>query len=465
MGICKRTDGTRIHRARAHRGRTGAHVLFNVACFLSAWPIAAQQEFIINTQGAYSDLTRGAPWATGVNNIWTTNTLATDEGICLSILNNNTTSSHSVTVQVFNTLDQRITNYLPAPMKWGQSFLFQNGGVQVSGPAQVAIPVSVPAASVVGLYVRTGGAARMSFNFTGATGAAGSPDTMDAYLVHNVIGGACGNSLTPNQVDIKTINEIPTNSKTGGVPIEIQQTPIVTASWTSATPLNTALTVNSTNFTNSTVSVHMTGSVTSGSLNFEISDDGTTFYPVTCFPSGSASTTVFLNSTAAYGMSNGPAMFQCANYGDVQFRVRLNPVVGGTGTAIVNIINSALPVQTNTVQSVLSAQQAIAFSSSPFDNAGVNVTTAVVVKATQGNLYGWYVLNTTAANCFLQFFNNGAPVLGTTVPVLSFGIPSNGGANQALSIPIGFSTAIAVAATTTPTGNTTCAMGVNLWFD
>jgi hypothetical protein len=87
------------------------------------------------------------------------------------------------------------------------------------------------------------------------------------------------------------------------------------------------------------------------------------------------------------------------------------------------------------------------------------------VKGTQGNLYGWYILNTTAANCYLQLFNNSAPVLGTTVPVLTLGIPANGGANQALTVPIGFPAAIATAATTTPAGNTTCAMTVNLWYE
>ena len=421
-------------------------------------------EYQINSINAYTDLVRGAAWMGGVNNNWTTNTLAVDEGICLSVVNNNTTSSHTVTIQVFNTLDSRLTTYLPNASKWGQSFLFQNGGVQVSGPGQVATPVTIPEAGLVGLYVRTGGAARMSFGFTGASGAAGSPDTMDAYITHNVVGGACGNALTPSQVDIKTVSEIPVTSHTGGIPIEIQQTTAASASWTSATPLNTALTVNSSGFSNSTVSVHVTGSITGGSLNFETSDDGTTFYSVTCFPTGGGTVT-FLNSQPTYAIATGAAMFNCPNYGDVQFRVRLNPAIVGAGTAIVNITNSALPAQTNTVQSVLSAQTSIAFSTSPFDNAGANVTTAVSVKNAQANLYGWYVVNTTAALCYLQIFNNNAPTLGTTVPALTLGIPANGGANQALSIPIGFSTAMAVAATTTPAGAATCAMTVNIWFD
>ncbi len=97
------------------------------------------------------------------------------------------------------------------------------------------------------------------------------------------------------------------------------------------------------------------------------------------------------------------------------------------------------------------------------------VTTTQTVKASAGNLYGWYIYNPNSSACYLQIFNTTTPTLGTTVPIASLGVPATSGAN----IPPGagvaianFSTAIAVAATTTAQGATTCTTGMtaNIWF-
>ncbi len=109
---------------------------------------------------------------------------------------------------------------------------------------------------------------------------------------------------------------------------------------------------------------------------------------------------------------------------------------------------------------------ASAAASSIFYNQAV--TTAQTVKASAGNVYGWKVYNPNPSVCYLQVFNTTTPTLGTTVPL--FSIPMSTGFAEGAS-PGGvalnnFSTAIAVAATTTPQGATTCTTGavVNIWY-
>ncbi len=109
---------------------------------------------------------------------------------------------------------------------------------------------------------------------------------------------------------------------------------------------------------------------------------------------------------------------------------------------------------------------ASAIASTVFYNQAV--TTSQTVKASAGNVYGWKLYNPNSSVCYLQVFNTTTPTLGTTTPL--FSIPLTNGFPE--GAPPGgvalnnFSTAIAVAATTTPQGATTCTTGavVNIWY-
>lgn len=77
------------------------------------------------------------------------------------------------------------------------------------------------------------------------------------------------------------------------------------------------------------------------------------------------------------------------------------------------------------------------------------------VKATSGRVYWIHAINLSATVLYLKFYNKTAAnvTVGTTVPDLTFPVPSNGGTNGAgfvLPIPNGmvFNTAITIAATT-----------------
>jgi hypothetical protein len=98
------------------------------------------------------------------------------------------------------------------------------------------------------------------------------------------------------------------------------------------------------------------------------------------------------------------------------------------------------------------------------------LTTTATVKSSTGNVYGFTATNTNSSICYLQVFNTTAPTLGTTEPIISIGVPgtssSSGGWSVTLPVPVNFTTAIAVAATTASKGGTTCATGmtVNVYF-
>jgi hypothetical protein len=93
------------------------------------------------------------------------------------------------------------------------------------------------------------------------------------------------------------------------------------------------------------------------------------------------------------------------------------------------------------------------------------VTSSVNVKATPGNLYGFYALNGAASTCWVQFINSAtAGTIGTGV-IASFPLPAS--TTTPVYLPFdtpvgGFSAGIAVGIATTATGATPCGTGGNL---
>jgi hypothetical protein len=108
------------------------------------------------------------------------------------------------------------------------------------------------------------------------------------------------------------------------------------------------------------------------------------------------------------------------------------------------------------------------FMASGSDGSTILVATAQAVKASAGNLYGYWVFNPEAATTFVHFYNVAAAsvTVGTTSPLLSFQVPAGSAANLALPFGVAFSTAICVAATTTAGGTGAPATGASLiaWY-
>ncbi|HEV2412232.1 MAG TPA: hypothetical protein VGS28_00295 [Candidatus Saccharimonadales bacterium] len=115
------------------------------------------------------------------------------------------------------------------------------------------------------------------------------------------------------------------------------------------------------------------------------------------------------------------------------------------------------------------------FNFTPTTSGGVSVATstalsnsAVAVKATAGQVYGWYIYNPNSAVSFVQFYNSttGSTVVGTSV-INPIGIPPGGASNIVAAFGIAFSTAITIAACTTAGGNTAPATALiaNIYYD
>lgn len=123
-------------------------------------------------------------------------------------------------------------------------------------------------------------------------------------------------------------------------------------------------------------------------------------------------------------------------------------------------------------QAVLRPETANGLTTAMFsgsDGSSILVATAQVVKASAGQLYGYYVYNPEAAVTFVHFYNVAAAsvTVGTTNPQMTLAIPAGSAANVTIPQGIVFSNAgWSVAATTTAGGNTAPATGASLvvWY-
>jgi hypothetical protein len=110
-------------------------------------------------------------------------------------------------------------------------------------------------------------------------------------------------------------------------------------------------------------------------------------------------------------------------------------------------------------------QATSSYAGSAFDLAA---TAATQVKATAGNVWGWYGYNPNATTCFLQFYNSASASLGTS-PLHQFGIVAGGSFNMAPGsfALFNMSTAISTGETTTATGSSQCssAMLITIIYD
>jgi hypothetical protein len=115
--------------------------------------------------------------------------------------------------------------------------------------------------------------------------------------------------------------------------------PEVTATWTNATTINTALTMaNITGYSYITVTLNSTGVTTPGVITFEVSDTGTTWYGIwanqlNINPAGAVLTYAFISGTLA--------SFTIPVTAWNQFRIRLSTAITGAGSVAVGMMGSA----------------------------------------------------------------------------------------------------------------------------
>lgn len=109
------------------------------------------------------------------------------------------------------------------------------------------------------------------------------------------------------------------------------------------------------------------------------------------------------------------------------------------------------------------------FMASGSDGSSILVATAQAVKASAGQLYGYYMYNPEAAVTYVHFYNTAqaSVTVGTTNPLFTLALPAGAAANMTFPFGIEFSNAgWSIAATTTAGGNTAPATGVSavVWY-
>lgn len=163
-----------------------------------------------------------------------------------------------------------------------------------------------------------------------------------------------------------------------------------TASWTSATTVDTALSVGISNYGDVALTYAPSGSITAGQLNFEVSDDGANWYATQCMRQGGpvAESLFALNSATAKS-------WVCQTSGIGQFRVRLNPAITGTGTANLRA----------TLTSAISGPQLVVGTVSIGTSGKTNVlkTGALTTTATTADQVVLTYTVTTGSTLFLSY--------------------------------------------------------------
>jgi hypothetical protein len=108
----------------------------------------------------------------------------------------------------------------------------------------------------------------------------------------------------------------------------------------------------------------------------------------------------------------------------------------------------------------------------PHTSGGLSIFTSIdldeseeEIKATAGQIYGWYFMNLHTATLYLRFYNATAAntTVGTTTAIMVIPVPAGSAANVAFPNGIAFDTALSAAVTTGIAANDTGAPAANVF--
>lgn len=241
------------------------------------------------------------------------------------------------------------------------------------------------------------------------------------------------------------------------------------------TTSSSVVAANVTGFTQAVVTVN--GTHSGITLNFEFSDDNTTFYSTTC----SRTDTPTQEASEAVA-TNGTVSWWCPVPAAAVFRVRSSAFTSGTmnvGITMSGFPPSVIPMLTNagnlkiTGAGLTGGANALSVIFTPSTNANqaiasVFFNTAVTSSVQVGsvalhNLYGFAVVSGATANCWLQFQSGSGTALGTNV-IASFPLP-NAGQLIVAPGPVAIANAIGglnVGVATTSNGAAACATAASV---
>lgn len=152
----------------------------------SCWEVspAFATDVQIGKGGIYRTLAANTAWS-AANQVWIITPVNQNESVCLYLTNFNPSSSHTFTLSVKQTGDPYVSNYSSNTAEWVPSVV--NGS---------ASPLA--ASSSVQVSASISGAAQFAVIVSGATSAAGSPDTFNLLAIQ---GAPCA---SPDTWDINS---------------------------------------------------------------------------------------------------------------------------------------------------------------------------------------------------------------------------------------------------------------------
>lgn len=135
----------------------------------------------------------------------------------------------------------------------------------------------------------------------------------------------------------------------------------------------------------------------------------------------------------------------------------------GTVTTITNVVHvddngGSLTVDQGADWTIASSASVTGLSVAKFDA----LNSVQSVKSSSGRIYGYHLYNGATVPQFVQFYNiaSGSVTVGTSTRFMTLEVPAGGVIDGLFTIPITFTTAISVAATTTIAGAVVLSLGV-----
>lgn len=152
--------------------------IFSIALVV-AQAAGAGPDIPLNGSTFYVPIAQSLAWS-AFNQTYVMTPITPSAGVCIFVTNDNPTSSHSFSVSMFQTGNPSLVSYHGFTQFWNPVQIFNS-------------PSSVAANATVSFYANTTAAASIAVIFSGASSAAGSPDTAEIFLVQSDA-GTCGSA-------------------------------------------------------------------------------------------------------------------------------------------------------------------------------------------------------------------------------------------------------------------------------
>lgn len=138
-----------------------------ISCVVSCYG----QDQIINGRSSYVQISPPATaWSTLSSQTYVFTPINPDYGICLSLVNNNPTNAHTITLTAFQSSDSNVPDFTHFQGRYNSITI-------------VGTPSPVAALTTTQVYLPANAAAKLALVFSGGGTLAGSPDTVDIFAV------------------------------------------------------------------------------------------------------------------------------------------------------------------------------------------------------------------------------------------------------------------------------------------